>query len=118
MNAWRTPQRVVAADCSDQITDVGRDRGPADTAARLPTPVQTEAAPLPAHQRLRLEHNRGFEQARGQPIEPDEDQAICRAQPEPCWRRPLQDNKLLAEKCHLGLANRMRSEQSAEQSAE
>src|SRR5215469_10631596 len=114
MNAWRTPQRVVAADCSDQITDVGR----ADTAARLPTPVQTEAAPMPAHQRLRLEHNRGFEQARGQPIEPDEDQAICRAQPEPCWRRPLQDNKLLAEKCHLGLANRMRSERSAEQFAE
>src|SRR5215469_17934594 len=34
-----------------------------------------------------------------QPIEPDEDQAICTAQPEPRRRRPLQDNKLLAEKC-------------------
>src|SRR3954454_8853562 len=60
MNAWRTPQRVVAADCPDQIADVGRDRRPADTTARLATPVQTEAAAMPAHQRLRLEDNRGF----------------------------------------------------------
>src|SRR2546421_4075862 len=79
MNAWRAPQRVVAADCPDQIANVGRDRGPADTTARLPTPVQTEAAPVPAHQRLRLEDNRGFEQGGEQPIEPDEDQAICGA---------------------------------------
>jgi hypothetical protein len=79
MNAWRTPQRVVAADCPDQIAEVGRDRRPADTTARLATPVQTEAAPMPAHQRLRLEDNRGFEQGGEQPIEPDEDQAISRA---------------------------------------
>ena len=118
MNAWRTPQRVVAADCPDQIADVDRDRRPADTTARLPTPIQTEAAAMPAHQRLRLEDNRGFEQGGEQPIEPDEDQAIGSAQPEPRWRGPLQDNKLLAEKCHLGLASRMRSEHSDEQSAE
>src|SRR4051794_14212170 len=97
MNAWRTPQRVVAADRPDQIADVGRDRRPTDTTARLATPVQTEAAPMPAHQRLRLENNGGFDQAREQPIKRDEDQAICRAQPEPRWRRPLQDDKLLAE---------------------
>src|SRR5215475_12819421 len=118
MNAWRTPQRVVAADCPDQIADVGRDRRPADTTARLPTPVQTEAAPMPAHQRLRLEDNRGLAHGRAQPIEPDEDQAICSAQPEPCWRGPLQDDKLLAEKRRFGLASRMRSEESDEQSAE
>src|SRR5438445_6690744 len=103
MNAWRAPQRVVVADCPDQIADVGRDRRPADTTARLPTPILTEAAAMPAHQRLRLEDNRGFEQAREQPIEPDEDQAIGSAQPEPRRRGSLQDNKLLAEKCHLGL---------------
>src|SRR5437868_584279 len=118
MNAWRTPQRVVAADCPDQTADVGRDRRPADTTARLATPVQTEATPMPAHQRLRLEDNRGFEQGREQPIEPDEDQAISRAQPEPRWRRPLQDDKLLTEKRNLGLASRMRSEYIEEQSAE
>src|SRR5205814_5118178 len=102
MNAWRAPQRVVVAACPAQIADVGRDRRPADTTARLPTPVQTEAAAMPAHQRLRLEDNRGFEQGGEQPIEPDEDQAICRAQPEPRRRGPLQDNKLLVEKCNLG----------------
>src|SRR5215468_2460710 len=73
---------------------------------------------MPAHQRLGLDDNRGFAHGRDQPIEPDEDQAICRAQPEPCWRRPLQDHKLLAEKCRLGFASRMRSEQSDEQAAE
>src|SRR5213079_638659 len=118
MNAWRTPQRVVAADCPDQIADVGRNRRPADTTARLPTPVQTEAAPMPAHQRLRLEDNRGFEQGREQPIKPDEDQTIGSAQPEPRRRGPLQHKKLLAEKCDLGFASRTRSEQSDEQSAE
>src|SRR5436190_11645683 len=75
MNAWRAPQRVVVADCPDQIPDVGRDRRPADTTARLATPIQTEAAPMPAHQRLRLEDNRGFERGGEQPIEPDKDQA-------------------------------------------
>lgn len=73
---------------------------------------------MPAHQRLRLEDNRGFEHGREQPIKPDEDQAIRSAQPEPRWRRLLQHEKLLAEKCHLGLASRMRSEHSDEQSAE
>src|SRR5499427_7588525 len=55
---------------------------------------------------------------RAQPIEPDEDQTICCAQPKPCWRGPLQDDQLLAEKCCFGLASRMQSEQSDEQSAE
>ena len=54
-----------------------------------------------AHQRLRLEDNRGFAHGRAQPIEPDEDQAICSTQPGPRWRGPLQDDKLLAEKCEL-----------------
>jgi hypothetical protein len=44
--------------------------------------------------------------------------AISTAQPEPCWRGPLQDDKLLVEKCCFGLASRMRSEHSDEQSAE
>ena len=73
---------------------------------------------MPAHQRFGLEDNRGLTDGRAQPIEPDEDQAVCRAQPEPRWRRPLQDDKLLAEKCRFGLASRMRSEQSDEKSAE
>ena len=62
--------------------------------------------------------NRGFEHGGEQPIEPHEDQAICRAQPEPRWRGPLQDNKLLAEKCHLGFASHLRSGHSDEQSGE
>src|SRR5262249_27980351 len=54
----------------------------------------------------------------GTALEPDEDQGICRAQPQPRRRGSLQDNKLLAEKCHLGFASRMRSEHSDEKPAE
>ena len=61
MNAWRTPKRVIAADCPDQIADIGRD-WPADTVAGPPAPIETEAAPMPAQQRLGLEDDRGSEQ--------------------------------------------------------
>jgi hypothetical protein len=64
-----------------------------------------------------LEDNRDFEQGGEKPVEPDEDQPICSAQPKPRWCRPLQDTKLLAEKCRFGFASRARSEQSDEQSA-
>src|SRR5579863_10512847 len=83
MNAWRAPERVIAAHCSDQIADLGRDRRSADsTPARLPPPVETEAAQMPAHQRLRLEDDRGSEQGGEQPIEPNKNQPICVPQPE------------------------------------
>jgi hypothetical protein len=60
---------------------------------------------MPPHQRLGLEDDRGSEQRREQPVEPDEDQPICRAQPELGWRGPLQDEQLLSEKRHLGFAS-------------
>jgi hypothetical protein len=42
---------------------------------------------MPAHRRLRFENDRGSEQRRKQPVEPDEDQPIRSAQPEPRWCR-------------------------------
>jgi hypothetical protein len=62
INAWRAPERIIAADRSDQITDVGRDRRPTGTTAGFPAPVETETASMPAHQRLRPEDDRGSEQ--------------------------------------------------------
>ena len=62
IDAWRTPERVVAVHHPDQIADIGRDRRPTDTTTRLPAPVQAEAAPMPAHQRFRLEDDRGSQQ--------------------------------------------------------
>jgi hypothetical protein len=56
--------------------------------------------------------NRRSEQRREQPVQPDEDQPICYAYPELGWRGPLQHKQLLAEKCHLGFARRLQSEQS------
>src|SRR5271166_267387 len=78
-------------------------RPPTDATVRLLTPVETEAAPMPAHQGLGFEDHRSSEQRRKQPVEPDEDQPIRSAQPEPGGRGPLQHEQLLAEKCHLGL---------------
>ena len=37
MNTRCTLERVIVADCADQIADLGRDRRPADTTMRLPT---------------------------------------------------------------------------------
>jgi hypothetical protein len=54
----------------------------------------------------------GPKQRREQPVEPDEDQPICIAQPRSGWRGPLQCKQLLAEKSHLGFASHLRSEQS------
>jgi hypothetical protein len=118
MNAWRTPKGIVAADGSDQISDVSGACRPADTTTRLPAPVQAEAAAVAAQQRLRLEDDRSSEQRREQAVEPDKDQPICGAQPEPGGRRPRRDQKLLAEKCNFSFADRARSEQSDEKSAE
>ena len=75
MKPWHAPKRIIAIHCPDQIADVGRDRRPADTTARLPAPVETEAAPMPAHQRPGLENDRSSEQGREQPIQPDENQS-------------------------------------------
>ena len=110
MNTRRAPQRVMAADCANQIADLGRDLRPADTASRLPTPVETEAASMPANQRLGLEDDCGSEQRRKQPIEPDEDQSTCGTQSEPWSRRSPQDEKLVAKEHDLGFAAGMRSE--------
>jgi hypothetical protein len=43
MNTRCTPERVIAADCANQIADLGRDLRPADTASRLPTLEHFEA---------------------------------------------------------------------------
>ena len=66
-----------------------------------------ETAPMPAHERLGLEDDRGSKKRREQPVEPDEDQPICIAQPEPGWRGPLPHEQLLAEECPLGFAGRL-----------
>ena len=70
MNTRRAPERVIMADCADQITNVARDLRPADTTSRLPAPVETEAATMPTYQRLWLEDDRGSEQRGKQPVEP------------------------------------------------
>jgi hypothetical protein len=62
MNTRRAPERVILADCADQIADLTRDLRPADTTSRLPAPVETEAATMPTYQRLWLEDDRGSEQ--------------------------------------------------------
>ena len=62
MNTRRAPERVILADCADQIADLARDLRPADTTSRLPAPVETEAASMPTSRRLWLEDDRGSEQ--------------------------------------------------------
>ena len=53
-----------------------------------------------------------------QPIEPDEEQSIRGTQPERRWCGPIQHEQLLAERCHLSLPRRTRSEHSDEEPSE
>ena len=118
MNTRRAPERVIVADCADQIADLTQDLRPADTTSRLPASVEMEAATMPTYLRLWLEDDRGSEQRGKKSMELDKDQSICGTQSEPWWRRSPQDEKLVAKEHDLGLATGMRSEQSNEPSTE
>src|SRR5437016_13087203 len=55
LDARRSPQRIVNAHPPDQRAQVRVDLGPASKGAGFPTPVPTEAGPMPTHQGLRSE---------------------------------------------------------------
>jgi hypothetical protein len=95
MDAWRTPERILAAHLSDQRANAGRCGRSAGPPPGLPAPEQAEAAAVPAHQRLRFEDHRGLEQGREQAVKADEDQPVGAPQPDPPRRRSLQDEELL-----------------------
>src|SRR5207302_10525006 len=61
MDARRTPQRIVNAHLPDQRAQVRVDLGPASKGAGFPTPVPTEAGPMPTHQGLRSDDSDGPE---------------------------------------------------------
>jgi hypothetical protein len=118
MDAWRTPERILAAHLSDQHANAGRYRRSAGPPPGLPAPEQPEAAAVPAHQRLRFEDHRGLEQGREQAVKADEDQPVGAPQPDPPRRRSLQDEELLPQEEDLGLTSRVRSAQRCEHRAE
>ena len=111
--AWRELPAERAAELSVHVARVSLREQLGETVEKIRA-RDTQAALACRYVR----EGKATAEGREQPIKPDEDHAIGSAQPEPRWRRPPQDNKLLAEKCHLGFASRMRSEHSAEQSAE
>jgi hypothetical protein len=76
MSAWRTPERTVAADCPDQISDLDGDCGPADTDDATSTASTSGRCCDASAAALGLEDYCGFQEGRAQPVEAGEDQPI------------------------------------------
>jgi hypothetical protein len=47
MNTWRTPDRVLARDAADQLTNLFVNRRTADRRFRLPSPIKTVSLSMP-----------------------------------------------------------------------
>jgi hypothetical protein len=61
MNARRSLQRIFRAYPPDQRAQFRIDLRAASKRARFPTPVPTEAGPMPTHERLRPDYRDGLE---------------------------------------------------------
>ena len=67
LDAWRSPERVLAGHALDQPLDLDFDLGSADLAgSRLPSPEQLEDLPMPTNHGVRL-----HDQQSGTPSCPD-----------------------------------------------
>ena len=66
LDAWRSPQRILAGHALDQPSDLGFDPRASGFPLRLPSPEQLEALPMPSHHGVRL-----HDQQSGTPSCPD-----------------------------------------------
>src|SRR6059036_2038612 len=110
MDARRSPQRIVNAHPPDQRAQVRVDLGPASKGAGFPTPVPTEAGPMPTHQGLRSDDSDGPEHRLKPSIQQDQEQAIPICELDATPHPALQHNQLMTERRVLGLKSALRFE--------
>src|ERR1022692_3934961 len=76
MNAWCAPERVGATHLANERAQLSRDLRSANTVARPPAPIRSEAGAVPANDRFRPD-NRNRAQDAGKPaIEPNEQKTV------------------------------------------
>src|SRR6266446_4865406 len=97
MDARRTPQRIFRAHPPDQRAQIRGDLRPASKTAGFPTPVPTEAGPMPTDKGLRSDDRDGLQDRWEPSIQLDQEQAIAVRELDATAQPPLQDKHLMTE---------------------
>jgi hypothetical protein len=76
MDPRRAPQWVLFVHLANEIADLALDSGAATTAAGLPPPIGSKAAPMPPDHGLGFDHRDRIENRGEQSIPPRKDQGV------------------------------------------
>jgi hypothetical protein len=98
----------VGEGLSDQVPDLNWNLWPVAMRARLPTPVQSEAGPMPPNDRLWLDNGYGGQHRRKQAIEPDEEQSVGHRKFRLRRKALTQHVQLMSQQHDLGFQTRLR----------
>src|SRR5436309_8971815 len=110
MDARRSPQRIFRAHPPDQRAQIRVDLRSTSKRAGFPTPVPTEAGPMPTHEGLGP-NDRDSLQDRWKPsIQLDQEQAIPICELDATPYPALQHNQLMTQRRVLGLKSALRLE--------
>src|ERR1700758_3556623 len=110
VDTWRAPKLVLRAHLPDQRAQFYLDSRAPSPRVRFPTPIATQAGPMPPHQLLRL-NNRNDLQDRWKPsIHLDEEPAVVVGRLSPTPHPAPQDDQLMSEHCILRLKPALRLE--------
>ncbi len=77
------PEGIGKAHLADQVSDLLGNPWSARSTSRFQPPERLKAAPVPAHHGLGLDDDNQIQHARPQPIEPDEEEPVGPAKPNP-----------------------------------
>src|SRR6266446_303313 len=97
MDARGSPQRILRAHPPDQRAQIRGDLRSASKRAGFPTPVPTEAGPMPTDKGLRSDDRDGLKDGWKPSIQLDQEQAIPIRELDATAHPPLQHNQLMSE---------------------
>src|SRR4029450_1738484 len=112
MDARRSPKRIFRAHPPDQRAQIHVDLRSTSKRAGFPTPVPTEAGPMPTHEGLGPDDRDGLQDRWEPSVQLDQEQAIAVREVDATAHPPLQHNQLMSEcrvlclKSALGLERR------------
>src|ERR1700675_3792570 len=81
VNAWRAPKRVFDAHPPDQRAQLRVDLRPPSHRARLPTPLEAKAGPVPTQERLGPDDRKALQDRRNPAVQLDKEPAIMVRKP-------------------------------------
>ena len=113
-NSWRTPRWILPRHAANQLTGFKFHLRPTNFYSRLPSPVESEALPVPANDRLRFDDQEHALPARPESGEPGPENAVASSKPRPLHRTP-EHGQLLSERQVLRDKRRSASNKDTQQ---